>query len=150
MKTIEDIKHLRQDLLTTSNALRGLENLSGNDHILTLSNNIEGHRMKLKKLEDIVDHAILSDQLKDSYIIDELKKRTREVSTIELAELLEDDDDSYYTDASIEWIYDYIYELFADDATITDIDNRLAYTFGYYTSNISACHDGQFYIFLEY
>lgn len=150
MKTIQDIKYLKQDILTTSNALRGLDNISGNKHITTLNSNAEWLRLKLVKLEDTVDHEVLSDQLKDRYIIDELKKITREVSTIELAELLEDYESSYYNDASIEWVYDYIYELFTDDATITDIDSKLVSLFGYYSDNILVCYEDQFYIFLEY
>ena len=150
MKTIQDIKHLKQDILTTSNALRGLDNISSSKHIITLNSNTEGLRLKLVKLEDIVDHEVLSDQLKDRYIIDELKKITREVSTIELAELLEDYESSYYNDASIEWVYDYIYELFTDDATITDIDSKLVSLFGYYSNNILVCYEDQFYLFLEY
>ena len=150
MRTIQDIKHLKQDILTTSNSLRGLGNLKHATHIASHNMDTNNLNLKLMKLDEVYNSAIIGDTLKDAYIIDELKKQVRPIDTLELDELLHDYDESYYNDASIEWIYDYIYELFRDDMTLRDIDDSIDKLFGYYSNNLLAHCDDQFYLFLEY
>lgn len=150
MKTIQDIKQLKHDILTTSNSLRGLENLRYAKHITTHDRDIKSLVLKLTKLDEVYNSAIIGDTLKDAYIIDELKKQVRPIDVHELDELLNDYDESYYNDASIEWIYDYIYEVFRDDMTLRDIDDSIDKLFGYYSNNLLAHCDDQFYLFLEY
>ena len=144
MKTMEEIKQLKYDMPTLSNALRGYSNVNA-------TSEVDRVEAELKKLENVYNSYVLSDDIKDAYIINELNKPVWTVDDAELDELLEDrPDDSYYNDASMNWIYDYVYNLFIDDETLKDIDDRIATIFGHYQSNYIVKNGSQYYILFEW
>lgn len=144
MKTIEEINQLKYNMLTSGNALRGYSNCKAAIEV----NRVEG---ELKKLEETYSDYVLSDDLKDAYIISEFNKLAWTVDDEEMGELLEDrPDDSYYNDASMNWIYDHVYNLFDDCETLEEIDDRISSIFGYYQSNYIVENGGQFYILFEW
>lgn len=144
MKTMEEIKQLKYNMLTLSNALRGYSNVNA-------VNDVTRVESELDKLEEAYIGSVLSDDLKDEYILSELTKIVWNVNDEEIAELLEDrPDDSYYNDASMTWIYDYVYNLFDGIETLEEIDCRIATLFGYYSCNYIVKNGSQFYILLEW
>lgn len=144
MKTLEKINQLKYDMLTLSNASRGYSNCKAFKEV----DRVEG---ELKKLEETYTSNVLNDELKDEYIISEFIKLVWTVDDEELGELLENrPEDSYFNDASINWIYDYVYNLFDDCETLEEIDNRISSMFGYYQSNYIVKNDDQFYILFEW
>ena len=144
METIKDIKQLKYNMLTLSNVSRGYSNSNA-------VNDVTRVERELDKLEEIYIGCVLNDDLKDEYILNELNNIVWNVDDNELAELLEDrPDDSYYNDASMNWIYDYVYNLFIDDETLKDIDDRIATFFGHYSYNHIVKNDDQFYIIFEW
>ena len=144
MKTMKDINQLKYDMLTLSNALRGYSNVNAIDDVTRVE-------CELDKLEEAYTSNVISDDLKDEYILNELTKIVWTVDDEELSELLEErPDDSYYNDASMNWIYDYVYNIFIDDVTLKDIDITIATFFGHYSYNHIVKNDDQYYILFEW
>ena len=141
---MKDINQLKYNMLTLSNTLRGYSNVNAIDDVTRVE-------CELEKLETLYSDHIINDDIKDEYIISELNKLVWTVDDNELAELLEErPDDSYYNDASMNWIYDYVYNLFDNDETLEDIDITLATFFGHYSSNHIVKNGDQFYILFEW
>lgn len=144
MKTLEKINRLKYDMLTLSNASRGYSNSKAVNEV----DRVEG---ELKKLEKTYNDYVLSDDIKDEYILSELNKLVWTVDDEELDELLEErPDESYYNDASMTWIYDHVYNLFDHDETLDEIDCRISMLFGYYSGNDIVKNGDQFYILFEW
>ena len=144
MKTLDHITPLKYNMLTSGNTLRGYSNCKAFGEV----DRVEG---ELKELKETYNSYVLSDDLKDDYIISELNKLVWTVDDEELGEWLEGrPDDSYYNDASMNWIYDHVYNLFDDCETLEEIDDRISSIFGHYQSNYIVKNGGQFYILFEW
>lgn len=144
MNTMKEIEQLKYNMLTLSNALRGYSNVNA-------VNDVTRVESELDKLEEAYTGNVLGDDIKDEYILSELTKIVWTVDDEQLAELLEDrPEDSYYNDASMEWIYEYIHNLFNDIETLEEIDCRIATLFGHYSCNYIVKNGGQFYIIFEW
>ena len=144
MKTLEHINQLKYNMLTSGNTLRGYSNCKAFGEV----DRVEG---ELKELKETYNSYVLSDDLKDDYIISELNKLVWTVDDEELGEWLEGrPDDSYYNDASMNWIYDHVYNLFDDCETLEEIDDTISSVFGHYQSNYIVKNGDQFYILFEW
>lgn len=144
MKTLENINQLKYDMLTLGNVSRGYSNSKAYSEV----DRVEG---EINRLEAVYTGYVLNDDLKDDYILSELKKLVWTVDDEELGELLDErPDDSYYNDASINWIYDHVYNLFDDCETLDEIDYKISSIFGHYGNNHIVKNGGQFYILFEW
>lgn len=141
MKTIEDIKQVKYELLTNNNALRGYSNITDYENIKRLETIID-------ELENKLNNFKIDDDLKDAYIISEFNKIVEDIDEDELNELINDSDNNYYNDCNIHCIYDFLYNLFDESHTINEIDETICLLFGYYSYSRLVELDGQIYVIL--
>lgn len=141
MKTIEDIKQVKYELLTSGNTLRGYSNIKDYENIKRLEKIVDG-------LENKLNNFKIDDDLKDAYIISEFNKIVEDICEDELNELINDDYIIYYSDCNISCIYDFLYNLFDESHTINEIDDTIILLFGYYSYNRLVELDGQIYVIL--
>lgn len=142
MKTIEDIKQVKYELLTNSNALSGYSNIEDYE-------NIERLEKIVNELENKLNNFKIDDDLKDAYIISEFNKIVGYIDEDELNELINDGYNNYYTDCNMSCIYDFLYNLFDESHTINEIDDTICLLFGYYSYSRLVKLDGQIYVILN-
>lgn len=144
MKTIEDIKQVKYELLTSGNTLRGYSNIEDYENVKRLEKIVN-------ELENKLNNFKIDDDLKDAYIISEFDKIVEDIDEDELNELINNDDDdcNYYNDCNMSCIYDFLYNLFDDSQTVNEIDDTICLLFGYYSYSRLVELDGQIYVILD-